>query len=115
MKQIATLSSDADQLVYMILDDGTTLSLEFVYRPAIQRWSLSLVHSKLTLNGYNLCLGPNILRQWKKLVPFGLAVTSTDGEDPVDVSDFESGRISVFLLSEDETAQVESEILGRAA
>jgi len=115
VRQITTISTDADQLIYMTLDDGSVLSMEFIYRPAIQRWSLNISHPKLTLNGFVLCVGPNILRQWRKLIPFGLAVTSSDGQDPVDINDFEFGRISLFLLSASEIDQTEKEILKAAA
>lgn len=115
MKQITTISDDADQLVYFILDDGSVLKLEFICRPSIQRWSVNVSHPLITLNGYNLCLSPNILRPWKNLIPFGIAVTSLDGVDPVDIDDFSSGRVQIFILSAEDVAAVETDILAVAA
>lgn len=111
MQQINTLTNDADQLMIVPLADGSELQLEFIYRPAIQRWVVNVSHPLLELKGFNVCLGPNILRQWRNLVPFGLAITATDGLDPVDISDFVTGRVSVFILSAAEVQQVEDEIL----
>ncbi len=111
MQQLNNLTNDANQLMTFTLTDGSDLKLVFIYRPAIQRWSLNVSHALLTLNGVNLCLGPNILRQWRNIVPFGLAVLSKDGLDPVDISDFQTGRITVYVLTPEEVQQVENEVL----
>lgn len=111
MQQLNNLTNDADQLLTFDIEDGSTLQLEFIYRPAIQRWSLNLTHPLLTLAGVNLCLGPNILRQWRNLVSFGMALTAVDRLDPVDPSDFSNGRVLVYMLTAAEVQQVEDEIL----
>jgi hypothetical protein len=111
MNQLTILSNDADQLCFVPLSDGSIVQLEFVYRPGIQRWTVSINHPQLLLNGYMLCVSPNLLRQWRNLIPFGLAVTSIDGYDPVDVNDLTNGRISVYVLTPAEVQQVESQIL----
>lgn len=111
MQQLNNLSNDADQKMTFVLPDASLLQLEFIYRASIQRWALNVSHPLLTLNGYNICLGPNILRQWRKLISFGIAVTSTTGLDPIQPTDLQDGTVSVFILSEAEVAQVEEEIL----
>lgn len=115
MNQINTLSDDADQQVYYALPDGTVATLQFTYRSAIQRWSLDLSYGTVTLKGFNLCVHPNILRQWRNLIPFGMAIVSTDGQDPVAINDFLTGRITVFMLLQEEVAEVETQVLGAAA
>ena len=94
------------------LDDGSLLQMEFIYRPAIQRWSVNIVHPLLELYGYNLCVQPNILRPWRKLIPFGIAISSLNGLDPINVTDLSDGSVSIFVLSAAEVAQVETDILG---
>lgn len=108
MQQLINLSDEADQVVTYVLPDGSLLTLEFIYRPGIQRWSFNLSHPSLTLNGVNLTLGPNLLRQWRNVCAFGMAVTSTDQGDPALIDDFTSGRIGIFMLSSDEVAEVET-------
>lgn len=110
MNQVTILSDDADQLAFFPLADGSLLQLEFVYRPGIQRWTVNVTHPLLTLNGYVLCVSANILRQWRNLIPFGIAVTSSDGYDPVDINDLTNGRVSVFILTAAEVQLAESEI-----
>lgn len=110
-QQITSLTADADQLMTFGLPDGTDLRLEFVYRPAIQRWSLNLTHDQLSLVGLNLCIAPNLLRQWRNLISFGIAITAVDNLDPVDPSDFVTGRIALYILTAEEVQQVEDELL----
>lgn len=111
MQQLTNLTSEADQLMTVGLPDGSDLQLEFTYRPAIQRWSLNLTHALLVLKGYNLCLGPNILRQWRNIISFGIALTAVDNLDPVDPADFANGRVAIYVLTAAEVQQVEEEIL----
>ncbi len=111
MQQLNNLSNDAFQLVTYVLDDGTTVQLTFSYRPGIGRWTMDLVHEDLTLAGINLCVFPNILRQWKNIIPFGMAIISNNGLDPIQPNDFVDGIVTVNMLTAEEVQQVESEIL----
>lgn len=110
MLQIDNLSSEARQVTKLALSDGALLTLGLTYEPAIQRWRIDVAHPRLTIDGMNLCVHPNVLRQWRKKIDFGLACTSKDGADPVYVEDFSSGRITLFVLSKEEVADIEAEI-----
>lgn len=111
MQQLNNITDDADQVMIFPLPDGTNLQLEFVYRPATQRWTLNLIHPTLTLNGYNLVQSPNILRPWKNVTSFGIAVTSVNGLDPMNATDFLDNTCQISILSAAEVAQVETDIL----
>lgn len=115
MNTINVLSDEAWQQVSVPLDDGSLAVLELRYRPAVQRWFYGLAHPSLTLSGQMLAVHPNLLRPWRNLISFGLACLSADGADPVDISDFASGRIGLHVLSAAEVAQVETDVLGAAA
>lgn len=111
MRLLDNFTDAADQLMTVPLADGSSVKLEFFYRPGIQRWTVDITHPLLTMGGFNLSLGPNILRQWRRLIPFGIAVTSNNGLDPMNAEDFQNGTCSVYILSADEVQQVEDEIL----
>lgn len=115
MQQIDVLSDDARQAVSFPLPDGTDISFVFTYRPGIQRWSMDLSHPLLTLNGYNLCVHPNLLRPWKNLISFGIAILSSTGLDPMNATDFLDGTCTINILSADEVEQVETEVLAPIA
>ncbi len=110
MNQITNLSDDPDQITNAILWDGTIATLEFIYGPNTQRWYMNVTHPLLTLNLVNLCTGPNILRDFRNKMNWGLACASKDGCDPFSIEDFISGRISIYTLSAADVALVESQI-----
>lgn len=115
MQQLNNLSDDANQLVTYVLDDGSTVQMTFVFRPAIGRWTVDVSHSEVTLYGVNVCLSPNMLRQWKNIIPFGIAILSNNGLDPFQITDFIDGTVTVNMLSADEVQQVETDILAPIA
>ena len=115
MNLIDNLSDAADQLVTLQLPDGSTATLELFYLGAPQRWSFNIAHSSFpngALNGQMLCVHPNILRNFKRIIPFGLACISTDGQDPAFIEDFATARITLYILSAADVKTVESQIYG---
>lgn len=115
MQAITNLSDEADQITKVVLDDGSVVTFEFIYQAAIERWTMNVAHTDLTVNGVNLCAGPNVLRDWRNLIPFGLSCLSTDGADPFYIEDFASGRITVYVLTAAEVAAVETTVFGPLA
>ncbi len=115
MLLISNLSDEADQISKVVLDDGSVAAFEFFYRPAIERWMMSVSHPDLVVNLINLCAGPNVLRSWRNVIPFGLACVSTDGADPFYIEDFASGRITLYVLNQAEVAAVEATVFGPGA
>jgi hypothetical protein len=96
--QVTNLSDAARQLSTIILADKSTVQLELTFRPAIQRWSLDVTRGAFVARGINMCLHPNLLRSWRKVVPFGLAVVAPDGADPFSIDDFLTGRVTIYVL-----------------
>lgn len=111
MKQITTISDDPSQSLFINLDDGSVVTLTLNYRPAIQRWAFGFTYGTKGADGLLLSLHPNILRPFRNILPFGLAVISTDGVDPVLMKDFVNGRVSLHVLTAAEVADLEDTIL----
>lgn len=112
---INNLTNFADQVTLLQLPDGSSATMELIYQGAPERWVMNVSYGDFVANGIGLCCYPNILRQWRNLIPFGLAFVTADQTDPFDISDFSSGRVSVYLLDEADVAAVESDIIGGAA
>lgn len=120
MIQLTTLTNAANQKTSVQLADGSDVTLTFIYRAAVQRWSVNVEHQAISPNGkikgMNLCTHPNALRQWRNNIPFGIAIVSTDQQDPVSLDDFVSGRITVFVLDESngntDVSQIEQNVFG---
>lgn len=110
MQQITNLSDEADQLTKIVLGDGSIATFEFIYLPAIERWVYSVSHPDLTVNRLILCMGPNVLRDFRNIIPFGLACYTTDGADPFYIEDFSSGRVTLYVLDASEVAFFEESV-----
>lgn len=110
MTQVDNLTDFANQQTVLILEDGTTAALDIIFSGASERWTANLEYLGRIINGIGLCDHPNILRQWKNLIPFGLAVVTPDMTDPFSINDFSSERVKLYLLNAAEVQQVETEI-----
>lgn len=116
MTLVDNLTDAADQTTTLILPDNTAATLRLRYRPRTQRWTADVGYApkNFQANGINVCALPNILRAWRRILPFGLAfVTPGFLTDPFQLSDFLTGRCSVYLLNADDVAAVESTVIGR--
>lgn len=99
MITVDTLDDSPSQQTSVKLSDGSSVIFTFVFRPRLQRWVLNVSdNSTFTANGLMLCVHPNLLRSFRRVIPFGLAVVSTDGADPFTLQDFSTGRISLYVL-----------------
>lgn len=112
MNVIDNLSQEPVQVSTLELADGTSAILTLMYQPTVQRWAFNLSWNDFVLEGVNLCVYPNVLREWRKLIPFGLTCVSTDNLDPLFIDDFSSGRVQLYILSEEDVLVMEETIFG---
>lgn len=110
MISIDNLSNDAFQSTTIVLSDGTKVIINLNFLPAIQRWSLDVGYGDFNANGLMLTIHPNLLREWKNVIPFGLSCTTIDGADPFAVSDFSSKRSTLYVLDTSDVTYVEAQI-----
>ena len=115
MRQVDNLSDEAVQATKVLLDDGSILTLTLRYMPTVQRRTVDVSHTDLTVNGVNLCNHPNILRQWRQNIQFGIACLAADGVDPVYIDDFLNGRVNIFVLNASDVAGIEANVMGPPA
>jgi len=115
MQQITNLSDEASQISKVVLDDGSVITFEIIYLPTIERWMMNVSHPTITVNNLILCAGPNVLRDFRNVIPFGLGCYTNDGADPFYIEDFASGRVSLFVLDASEVAFFETNVFGPGA
>jgi len=115
MVQIDNLTDAADQVTTLQMPDGSIGTLELNFRGSTSRWSYNFTHPQFPNgadNGQMLCIHPNILRNFKNILSFGMSCVSVDGNDPVSIEAFASGQTSLFILDEVDVDAVESSIYG---
>jgi hypothetical protein len=110
--QITNLTNFADQVTQLQLPDGSLATMELIYQGTTERWIMNITYGTFTANGIGVCTYPNILRQWKEILPFGIAFVTADQTDPFDINDFSTGRVSVYLLDQTDIATIESTVFG---
>lgn len=107
---ITNLTNFANQTTDLQLPDGTIATMGLLYNGVTERWTMSMEYSGKTYEGIGLCCYPNVMRQWKNLIPFGISCATADQTDPFDVNDFTSGRVSMFLLDADDVEALEATV-----
>ena len=108
MKLIDSITADAKQNFTLIGENRQRIKFYLYYLPTQQSWFFDISYGKIDLNGAQLTVGPNILRNYSNNIDFGLAVTSTNGLDPFYLEDFSNGRIRLYLLNQAEVDIVEA-------
>lgn len=108
MQLIDRLTDDAIQQYNLLGDAGQQISFTLRYLPRQSRWLFDITYLDFTLNGVALTVALNALREFKNILNFGLAVSSTDGFEPQFIEDFLSGRIKIYLLNQAEVNSIEA-------
>jgi hypothetical protein len=103
------VTSAASQKQRLFTPDGSAIGLTLVYKPMQYGWFITELtyKDKPVLQGARVVVSPNLLFQLKNLLPFGLAVGSKDGRDPLLQDDFAQGHSQLLLLNAEEVAAVE--------
>lgn len=109
MLQITEISDSPRQKLNVVTENNEDFDLVLEYSDQQQGWFYSITFNDFVLNGARLVTGPNILRNYQNLIPFGIGILSEDGSEPIFVDDFSSGRIQFFLLNEEDVQEIETE------
>jgi hypothetical protein len=105
MLRIQQLSSDPYQRQTLLLPDGSELVITMKFVPMQYGWFFeSIVWNDFTLYGLRISNQPNMLHQWKNILPFGLACFSKQSREPSLQDDFFSGASTLYVLTEEEVS-----------
>ena len=110
MRLINNLTDNVNQTSRIILEDGSELNITLIYMENQQGWFYSLTWGSFVINNKRLVVGLNILRQFRDLIPFGLACNSIDGYEPIYADDFSIGRIKVYTLNASDVLTIENNL-----
>jgi hypothetical protein len=111
VNKITVLTDDPNQSMILKLEDGTMVDFNLNYYTEQRGWFYSLTYNTFSLKNRRLVVSPNMLRNYRNVLPFGIACNTSDGYEPVFVDDFKNGRASFFLLNPTDVLAVESFIL----
>jgi len=108
MYQVTNITNDPNQSLNLVLPDGvSTAQLNLRYKSNLKSWYMDLTYLGFSFSNRRVCSHPNLIRQWFKILPFGLGCYTLDGSDPYFIEDFQNGRSGLLLLTEDEVDNFE--------
>lgn len=108
MLWINEVTSDPKQrhLITIAGYENASITLEFC--SSQHCWFFSLVWEDFAIYGKRLVVSPNLLRQWKEILPFGLAVMTSNNLDPLTQDAFAQGIASLYVLTSEDVQEVEA-------
>jgi hypothetical protein len=101
--------TDEPRQQHLLTVDGygyATLLLE--WRPEQYGWFFTLSWGTFQTTNERVTASQNILRQYQNILPFGVAVNTTNLQDPMTQDAFLTGVASLYLLNADDAAYVET-------
>lgn len=103
MQAVTGITNQPAQIVNLTASDGSTVTLTLAYRPQQLGWFFDLQWNGTSpateINGRRITAFPNLLRQFKNILTFGLACVTTDGLEPLGQDDFSTQYATILLLS----------------
>lgn len=106
MTILTGITSEPKQQLSFVLEDGSRVAMFMQYRPQQEGWFADFSLGDWEVKGLRLTASPNILVKWQKLVPFGLAIITARNVEPLNVTDFINGVVTMYLLNADDVALV---------
>lgn len=113
MQEITTLTSSPKQLHTLVLDNNEKVDFKLYYLARQEAWFFDIQYKDLTVNCSKVVLTPNALRQFRKIIPFGIAFSTTGFVEPFQITDFSSGRVKMYVLNSTEVQEIEQEIFNQ--
>ncbi len=110
MQHITSITSQSNQRMALVLENNETADFKLYYLPRQQGWFFDIDYKDLTINCSRVVLTPNSLRQYRNIIPFGIAFISEGNVEPFSVDDFTTGRVNMYVLNNEEVKQIETDI-----
>jgi len=105
---INTLTNNPIQQLTLTGIPTIQIGLTIRFMPRIEQWQMNISYAGFEADGIPILCSPNLLRQWRNIIPFGLACTNIYFLDPYTLQDFSSLNSSLYLLNSADVAAVEA-------
>lgn len=117
MYQVQQITTDSTQNLNLLLPDGTAIQLTLNFKPMMLGWFIQAIsytkgNISFALNNLRIVVSPNMLHQWRNIIPFGIACQSVANREPSLQQDFSSGNSNLYVLTPEEVEEFEELING---
>lgn len=107
MVQVQQITNDPNQKQAFALPDGSIVTVEMSYKPQQYAWVITnLTWKTFQITNLQMVNSLNLLQQFKNIITFGIAISTTDGFDPTNLNDFQSGYATMYFLDVNDIAAV---------
>lgn len=117
MNIINGITNQPTQVMAITLADGSRATLTLYFRPQQNGWFYDLewpgsqqLAVPFACQNRRLVTAGNVLRQFRDIIPFGLAVFTIDNADPITQACFIDGSTTVVLLDTDDIETIEAAV-----
>ena len=110
MRQLTEITDEANQEHIVKVITGELFTLQLFYLHRNESWQANIIYNDNTINGIKINQSVNILRQYKNILPFGIACYSDYNTDPFLLEDFAQNNYFLGILTADEVIEAERQI-----
>lgn len=110
MNIISGITNAPRQNITIALPDNSYFTLRLTYLVQQSGWFYDVEYKDFVLNGARLVPSPNIFRKYQKLIPFGLGILTQGNVEPTTIDAFSSGLVTIYLLTQTEAEQLETDL-----
>lgn len=109
---MTSLTESPNQIHQLVLENNETADFTLRYYPRMLGWFFDISYGDTTINNVKVVLHPNILRQFRNILPFGITFYTDNKSyvEPFQKSDFATGRVKMGILNSEEVVLTESEV-----
>ena len=106
MNRLDGIRATGSQRLSTFASNGDVVIIILNYRPAIREFSIDVEWKDFILRGQRVFTSPNILYQYKEVIPFGIGVTTQELGEPFLINDFSTERCNMYILTPAEVEEV---------
>ena len=107
MYKLNSLAGEPKQKITAIIGNSR-IDFIFEYKANQLGWFFDFTINGNSYRNIRLTTSHNILRAYRNWLPFGLACTTLDGFEPMDLDDFVTGYATIYLLDKNDINTIES-------
>ena len=98
----AITSEQQQDLKSIFLENNDYFDMYLTFNYTVKAWFCNITYKGKSFNGIKLTCQYNVLSAYSYYLPFGICCYNEYGIDPFQISDFESGRVKLFILNDTE-------------
>lgn len=107
MLKITEINNDPKQTLLLVIDGYAKAKLTLEFKPNQYSWFYNLEWQNFATFNEQVSNSPNILRQYRNILPFGIWIETDGGQDPMSIDAFTT-TTGLYLLNKTEIEEVET-------